>query len=153
MKLTEEQTARLASLADRDGRLLPSAVLADARLESSPLHNLYTWNRNRAAQFYYEVRTREIIASVRIAVTTTNSIIRAPMYLKDTSVEGEGYRSVIALRDDPVNARASLVYTLEIAAGHVRRAYDVAQPLGLAGEVDAILEQLTGLTRRLRDVA
>jgi hypothetical protein len=54
------------------------------------------------------------------------------------------------LRSDPASARQSLIYTLEVAAGHLRRAQDIAQPLGLQGEVDQLLAQVMGVQRLIK---
>lgn len=154
MKLTADQIAHLESLATARGQLAPSIVVEDAKLKSSPLHALFEWNVKKAAYTQWIQQAREIIASVTLVVTTNETTIRVPKYVRDPEANGaEGYRSVTALREDPVNARQSLVYTLEVAAGHLRRAYDLAQPLGLAGEVDTLLEQIAGVQRSLRVAA
>jgi hypothetical protein len=51
------------------------------------------------------------------------------------------------MQRDPAQARESLVYTLETAAGHLRRAYDLAVPLGLSKEIDRLLAQIAGVAR------
>jgi hypothetical protein len=73
--------------------------------------------------------------------------VKSPCYIVDTTVSGDGYRSVAAMKTDTPAARESLVYTLEIAAGHLRRAYDLAGPLGLEREIDALLAQIAGVAR------
>jgi hypothetical protein len=67
--------------------------------------------------------------------------------------EGAGYRSVSALKADPESARKSLVYTLDVAAGHLRRAYDLAGPLGLAVEIEGLVEQVMGVQKKLKTAA
>jgi len=51
------------------------------------------------------------------------------------------------MKGDSESARESLVYTLETAAGHLRRAYDLAGPLGLQKEIDALLQEVAGVAR------
>lgn len=153
MKLTEAQIERLQTLTDAGGRLTPSAVVADAKLKGSPLHALFEWNVKKAAELHWTQRAREIIGAVEIVVNTSETTVKAPMYVRDPEAKGEGYRSVASLAADPVNARESLIYTLTVAAGHLRRAYDLAQPLGLSAEVDAMLGQIAGLQRSLKVAA
>lgn len=153
MKLTEKQIARLHGLTNAHGQITPSAVVADAKRKDSPLHKLFDWDIKRAANKFWTLRARQIIGMVTVVTTTTEAIVRTPFYVKDTTVKGEGYRTVTALRADPIQARASMIYTLEVAAGHLRRAYDLAQPLGLTNEVDALLEKITGLQRALKSAA
>ena len=74
------------------------------------------------------------------------------MLVKDPDTK-DGYRAVTALRENPNSARESLIYALETAAGHLRRAYDLAEPLGLQGEIDRLVEQVAGVQRLLRTAA
>lgn len=154
MKLTTEQVERVKLLATDRGCLTPDVIWQDARSKSSPLHSCFEWNLRKAAEESWRQTAREIIGAVRIVITTQTTTIRAPVYVRDPSVGGDqGYRSVTALRADPPAARASLIYTLETAAGHLRRAMELAQPLGLEQEIDGLLMQITGLQRVLRSEA
>jgi len=153
MKLTEAQIARLHGLASERGELLPSRVVEDAKRKTSPLHTLFEWDVKAAAAIQWIDRAREIIGSVVIVVQRSEYVVKTPAYTRDPDAKGEGYRSVTALRDDPVAARASLRYTLEVASGHLRRAYDLAEPLGLAGEIDKIVEDIMGVQRKISTAA
>ena len=153
MKLTDEQIARIKGLEDARRQLAPDSVVEDAKDKRSPLHALFEWDRSKAARAHWLDRAREIIGAVRVVVTTQDVSIKTPCYVRDPEASGQGYRSVAALRGDPAQARASLVFTLEVAAGHLRRAYDLATPLGLDGDIDAILLQVAGVQRRTKDAA
>jgi len=153
MKLTEKQVARLHSLADKNGRLLPSNVVADAKQKGSPLHALFVWDTKKAAEKHWLQTAREIIGSVTVIYQTNEYTTTGVEYVRDPQAKGEGYRSVTALRDDPVNARESLIYTLEVASGHLRRAMDLAQPLGLSTEIDQLLAQVAGVQRLVKKAA
>lgn len=153
MKLTEKQIARLRSLESKRGELLPSQVVADAKLKSSPLHSLFIWDKDKAAAKHWIQTAREIIGSVTVLHQTTEYTVKASGYVRDPQAKGEGYRSVTALRDDPVNARESLVYTLEVASGHLRRAMDLAEPLGMSKEIDQLLAQVAGVQRLIKQAA
>lgn len=153
MKLTEKQIARLHSLESKRGELLPSQVVADAKLKSSPLHSLFIWDTKAAAEKYWLATAREVIGSVKVIHQTIEHTVESVGYVRDPEAKGEGYRSVMALRDDPVNARESLIYTLEVASGHLRRALDLAAPLGLSTEIDQLLSQVVGVQRLIRKAA
>jgi hypothetical protein len=148
MKLTEEQIARLKTLESERGELVPSRVVEDAKDKASPLHDLFEWNVKKAAHSHWIQRAREVIGAVTVLVTSTSTVIKAPMYVRDTEANGEGYRSVQALRQDPVSARQSLIYTLEVAAGHIRRARDLSHSLGLEREIDELLDRIVGVQQR-----
>ncbi len=147
MKLSAAQLARIKSLENRRGQITAAKVVADARKASSPLHALFNWNIKQAAERWWLQRARVIIGAVTIQVTHQHTAIKAPCYVVDTTVKGDGYRSVAAVKTDTVAARESLVYTLEVASGHLRRALDLAGPLGLAHEIDHLLAQIAGVQR------
>ncbi len=153
MKLTQAQLARIKTLENSKGQLTARRVLDDARHVRSPLHALFNWDVKHAAERWWLHQARLVIGAVSIQVTHHETVIKAPFYVVDTSVKGDGYRSVVALKTDTESARESLIYTLEMAAGQLRRAYDLAAPLGLAKDVDALLAQIAGVTRIVRERA
>lgn len=153
MTLTEQQVQHLNTIATERGELLPSRVVADAKQKDSPLHSMFVWDKSKAAKAHWLDRAREIIGSVTILVQRNEYAIKTAAYVRDPEAKGEGYRSVTALRDDPVNARQSLLYTLEVASGHLRRACDLAEPLGLSGEIDQLLAQVVGVQRLIKKAA
>lgn len=147
MKFTQAQLQRIKALESKAGRLSARRLLADAKSRRSPLHSLFNWNLREVAEKAWLHRAREIIGAVRIQVVHTRATIKAPAYVVDTSVKGGGYRSVIALKEDKASARQSLIYTLETAAGHLRRAYDIAVSMELEAEIDALLLQVASVQR------
>lgn len=150
MKLTAAQVAAIKALETSSGRIAPQAVVKAAKHKASPLHGLFDWNVEAAAGRWWLQRAREIIGAVTVLVVNKETTISAPCYVVDMSVDGAGYRSAVSLKTDPESARDSLVYTLEVAAGHLRRAYDLAGPLGLELEIDALVRQIVGLTGTVR---
>lgn len=153
MTLTLDQIAHVRALEDAQGHITPDIVVADARQKTSPLHELFEWDKSKAAAAYWIWQARTIIGAVHVTVVNETTTVKAPYYVRDPEADGQGYRSVTALRSDPQQARASLTYTLEVAAGHIRRAYDLAEPLGMAGEIDGLLEAVAGVQRALRSAA
>ncbi len=150
MKLTQAQLAHIKTLEDRSGRLTARRLLTDARKSRSPLHSLSVWrgwNMDRLAEKQLLHCAQLVIGAVTVQVTHHDRTIKSVAYIVDTSVKGGGYRSVSALKDDPESARESLIYTLEVASGHLRRAYDLAPPLGLSRQIDALLAQIAGVKR------
>lgn len=155
MKLTDEQVARIKRLETTDGTVTPTRVVDDARADDSPLHDLFEWDDDKAAEAYRLQQARDVIGAVHILVKSETFTYRAPAYVRDPDAEAkaQGYRSVVALAKDPDAARESLIYTLNIAAGHLRRAFDIAQPLGLHAEIDGLLEQVAGVQRSIETAA
>lgn len=153
MKLTQAQLARIKALENPRGQITPRAVVAEAKQPKSPLHPLFNWNVKDAAERWWLQRAREIIGAVTIQVTQNHATIKAPCYVFDTTMSGQGYRNVVALQSDPASARESLVYTLETAAGHLRRAYDLAAPLKMQREIDQLLKAIVGVVRVVQKAA
>jgi hypothetical protein len=153
MTLTNTQIGRLRSLENSHGQITPSQVVRDAKDKRSPLHVLFDWNAKRAAEKHWLWRAREIIGAVTVVVTNETTTIRSPVYVHIPSAKGQGYQTVATLRQKPGQARDSLVYTLEMAAGHVRRALDLAAPLGLQDQIHALLDEIVGVQLVVKRVA
>lgn len=147
IRLTQAQIQTIKALENKRGQIRPRQVVDAARPPRSPLHDLFNWNVQNAADHWWLHQARLVINAVSIQVTTKEFSYKASAYMIDMAVEGSGYRSVAALKADPANARESLVYTLEVAAGHMRRALDLAAPLGLSSEIDDLLRRIAGVQR------
>jgi hypothetical protein len=157
MKLTQAQLAHIKSLEDHKGNLSARRVLEDARKPKSPLHNLSVfggWDRNKASEKHWLHCCQLVIGAVTYQFTHNHKVVKAVAYVVDPAMKsaGGGYRSVQALKHDPPSARESLVYTLETAAGHLRRGYELAVPLGLQREIDSLLVQIAGVQRIVKGV-
>lgn len=149
MRLTEEQIACVQSLEDADGRITPDRVLEEAKRKDSPIHALFDWDKNKAAHNWWLECAREVIGAVRIQVETTEAVYKPQLYMRDPDVSGQGYRSVLVMKRDPVTARQALIGELTRAAGVVHRARELAVALGLNDEVDQMLGQIVGMHARL----
>jgi hypothetical protein len=58
----------IASIEERDGTCHPTAFVAAARPTDSPVHGLFDWDVERAAERHWEDVARHVIRSVRIVV-------------------------------------------------------------------------------------
>ena len=153
MKLTDEQIAHVKRLEDTRGGITPDLVLDDARQKNSPLHDLFDWDKTKAAHNWWLETAREVIRSVHIVVTTTTTTVKTPHYVRDPDATGQGYRSVTALMREPACARQALIHELTRAAGVVTRARELAVTLHLEGEIDDMMERIIGLQRHVESMA
>lgn len=153
MKLTQAQIAAIKALENTRGQIAPRQVVAAARNKRSPLHALFDWDVGTSAEKWWLHQARVILNAVTIQVTTEEFSYKASAYMVDTAVVGQGYRSVVALKGDSESARESLIYTLGVAAGHLRRALDLAAPLGLSKEIDELLLKIAGVSRAIEQKA
>ena len=82
--------------ADHGGELKPEDVVAEARIETSPLHDIFEWDDTEAAHQYRIWQARQLI---RVTVTyLPNGEGKTPMRVfvsltPDRSREGGGYRA------------------------------------------------------------
>jgi hypothetical protein len=153
MTLTQDQIAHVRSLEDGLGNITPDMIVADAKRPDSPLHDLFEWDPNIAAAAHWIQQAREVIGAVRVVIVNQTTTIRVPVYVRDPDATGQGYRSVMALRSEPEKAREALITTLKTAGGHLQRGHELAEVLGLQGEIDELIEQLVGLQRKLTSIA
>jgi hypothetical protein len=153
IRLTQEQIAHIRALENGAGQLTPAQLVADARAADSPLHGLFEWNQKRAAERYWLTRARRILGAVTVVVVHETTTIRAPVYVHLPDGNRQGYQRVSTLREQPTQAREALIAMLETAAGHLRRAVELAGPLGLQGEIDRLLEEIVGVERLIKQAA
>lgn len=154
MKLNEEQIARLKSL-EQNNSITPDVVIEDAKRKDSPLHGLFQWDKNKAALMQWRDTAREIIASVRVQITTRQITLETVTYMQDPDKAGneQGYVRTDALARDPERARQGLIDELTRAAGYVSRCRSLALVLGLEAEIDPLMDRILGLQNRLSAAA
>ena len=136
-----EAIARIRKLEASDGTITPQAVLSDAKDPASPLHEHFEWDDSKAAHAHRINQARELIRSVRLVITNTESVVRRVAYVRDPAkpAHDPGYISTFQLRKSPNEARAALMAELARADNAMQRAKDVAFALGLEREIDAII--------------
>lgn len=71
-RITAEQAERygprLAALQDAEGVIDPASVVEDARRASSPLHDAFEWDNDRAAEKYRLHQARRLLASIEVTI-------------------------------------------------------------------------------------
>jgi hypothetical protein len=146
---------RLRYLADTNGgRLTPEMVVADARDESSPLHEAggFTWDLAKAAERAWLDHARRLIRSVRIVITTETRTIQSIAYVRDPScaADQQGYVSVSKIRTDRDVAAEAMREEVTRAIASATRAAELAVSLGFEFEVEPILAALQKASERLQ---
>ena len=144
--------ARLRALYEKNGkRLTPELVVRDARSPSSPLHGCFEWDDSAAAEAWREQQARTLMRSVVYQVQTETRVVETVQYVRDPKCETHepGYVSVEDLRRRPAQARAALRYECGRVAAYLERVRHLALALGLAEELDTILQELAGIQTEL----
>jgi hypothetical protein len=136
--------------AKHGGRLTPDQVIAAARDKNSPLHSHFTWNMRKAHRERLIEQARELIAMVKVEVTTTYFSAMAPAYVRDprSGPKEQGYISIARLRNDADAAREAVVTEFARAASALARAKHVAMALGLSDHIEEVRQQILSLSER-----
>lgn len=141
----------LLTLADRHGgQLTPELVVEAARPKDSPLHPYITWDARAAAEKQRLYEARRLIRSVRVEIVTVPLLVKAPMFVRDPSVDHQrqGYVSTGRLRTEADQARDVLVAEFTRVLGALRRAKAVAAVLGMDDAVMEIEQRVTAVLGR-----
>jgi len=92
--LTKAQFDSLLKKYKKEGVLTPSGIIKEAKNPKSPLHSLFEWNNNRAAQLYRLTQARSVIRRANINIEKPeNKFVHIPNVKKG---EGE-YKSIKAV--------------------------------------------------------
>jgi hypothetical protein len=148
--------ARLESIARNNGGVLrPFDVVQDARQPDSPLHELFEWDVEEAAQEHWMHTARRIIASVKVNITTETIVLKAPAYVRDPRLHGreQGYLETIKLRTEHEIAKEVLAGEVQNVISALRRARNVAAALDMESEIDRLMEEFLDMRMRLKDAA
>lgn len=142
---------RLGELeAANGGRLTPSIVVLDAKDPASPLHPYFQWDMQKASEAYWIEQARTLITSVTVVMKTDTKTVQVIYYVRDPSAasDEQGYVSVAKLRTEADMAREALVNEFTCVADRLRRARHLAEALGAADEVEALLTSVVGMRDR-----
>ena len=146
-KHTKEMVRRLQVLYRQHGTLTPDLVVTDARDPESPLHADFEWEDSVAAERYRQAQARQLLASVEVLIRVNKVKVATVAYVRDPdkAPREQGYSSVAELREDKERAKAALQYELRRIAALLERARRLALALGLAKEVDSLLDEIEEL--------
>ena len=140
-----EVRARLEEIAAANGGVLtPSAIWQDARGNpDGPLHPLFKWDLQEAAEAYWTEQARAIIRAVRLVVTVEeSSLYPSPAYWTHDPAQKtgeEGYVPLIQVRSDEEKARIVIERECGCALAAIHRARQIAEVLGMRSEVERLL--------------
>lgn len=131
-----EQFEILSKLADR-GKLTPENVLAEARKESSPLHDHFQWDDADAAEKWRLDQASRLIRTFTITVetraqTTSNVTIEVPAFVNLSHAQGPG-----PVKGTPYKPRDQVM-----SSKSMRKAF----VLQIIGTISAVLQRNADVT-------
>lgn len=121
---------------EKKGRLTPTALVDASRRSNAPLHNLFEWDDEKAAEKYRETQAAYLIRSIEVDVSGVSEPVRA---FVSVNVDGESrqYMSVeVAMKSEPTREQVLEDALIELEA--FRRKYKNLNEL--ASVIDAITE-------------
>lgn len=142
----------LIELHRQHGTLTPELVVEDAKQPSSPLHELFEWNTEKAAQAHWHDVARQLIRNVRVTVVNEDRVLKAPYFVRDPSLPHaqQGYTTVERLRTDADMARDAVADECSRAAAAFRRAQEVAVAVGVDDDIEQLLQDTLALGQRVK---
>lgn len=117
---------------ENQGRLKPEDVVNEAKKPSSPLHDYFEWDDEKAANEHRLEQARQLIRSVRVVISEQNVEVRVPAYVRDPSLPQNvtGYVRITALKKEPDLAIEAAIRELKTAESNLERAKSIAVALG-----------------------
>jgi len=154
--ITAADAAYVTTL-EKGGRITAASLLTDAKDPASPLHTLFDWDQERAAEAHWLDRAREILASCRVLVHTTHYVAHVPLYVKDTGVgpTTPGYIRTDLLKENDEAAKKAVLAEVQRSQAMLERTRDVILAVGLEGEyletVQEWIEELRAFAAEVRN--
>lgn len=149
--MRKELVDAIMALEDDEGRLTPDKLVDVAKDPNSVLHDEFPWDDAIAAHKHRLDVARALIRKVEVHIVVNRVKTSVVAYVRDPESPGgvQGYRSVRKLRTEEEVARSALEAEFDAAASRLRRARDLAIALGLEGEIDRYIDELTMLKDRV----
>jgi hypothetical protein len=152
MTMTDAGQAILEAIQAKHGKVTADLVVEDARDPDHPWHAKLNWDNEAAGHHWRLMQARTLIRSVRYERRTETRILHSPAYIRDpdAAADEQSYVSVVSLRSDEDRARSALLAEFSRVSSALRRAREIADVLGMDGEVLAMLTNVEGLRETLR---
>lgn len=131
----DAQTAgeELARIRDERGSVRPIDVVDEARPEDAPLHPVFEWDDQAAAESWRKEQARHLIRSVH--VVTTSDQAPAPVYVNVVNEEGEReYQPISVVVRQPDRFQVALTEARARVASAAKAVQDL---LSAASEAEA----------------
>jgi len=150
--LSKEKRDFIQSLADENGHIEPSTVIAAARPPGSVIHDDFEWDLERAALNDWTETARRLIRFVKLQVIIERETVVAPLYVSDPVRPSKSKRFVdltVAAQQTDI-AQQILMDELDRIVAQIRRAQEIAKVLGAWAQEYLVvaLENVTELKTR-----
>ena len=109
---------------------------------NSPLHAYFEWDNTIAGTRYRLQQARELIRTVKFKLEIEETIVRLPVYIRDSSSSKNvgGYTKLSEIKT--VNSKkAALIQEIDAAISHLRRAGNISVFLDDSKMIHSTLEK------------
>lgn len=120
-------------ITSNEGYCAPARLVDAARKDTSPIHNLFTWDNKVAADKWRTHEARQIINALTVTMQMNGEQVSAPAFLSvghvvATQDAGEGYRPLsVVISDDAFAREAMADVVMRLRA--IRRRYETIEAL------------------------
>lgn len=137
---------RELQLASPDGLLRDADVVEAAKDPEDVLHLEFPWDDAQAAHAHRLQIARRLIRSVKYEEVVTRTEFKTPNYVRVTLPQATGYMPITRVRSDREIALSVIREEVKRARAALERARNIADAVGLRGELEELLERLVNLT-------
>lgn len=135
--------AAVKAAANGSGIVTPDALVAAARAPDHPLHQLFEWRDDIAAQKHRVDQARTLIRSVvYVGRDADNKRVTSIAYVHRPGSLEQGYIPVQAVEKDRLLAYSVVMSELQRCEAAVNRARNLADVFGLQDDLDGMLSEI-----------
>ena len=126
---------------EKKGKLTPTALVDASRRSNAPLHNLFEWDNEKAAEKYRETQAAYLIRSIEVVVTGVSEPVRA---FVSVNIDGESrqYMNVeTAMKSEPTRDQVLSDALIELES--FKRKYSNLKELAsVISAIDELIEKV-----------
>jgi hypothetical protein len=150
---SEVRRAAIEALEDSSGIVTPERVVDAARDPDHPLHDCFDWDMERAAREHWLDTARSLIREVKIRVRIERRVITSVAYVRDPRLPARqaGYVALTEAARRHDLSRDVLEAELDRCTAALTRARAVASVLGMAADLEDLLEATTQIRQRAQE--
>lgn len=134
----------------KNGRLMAPDVVEAARPKGSPLHDCFTWDRNKGFEKNLLVEAAQLIAEYKVVIMVGDKAIKTRHFVSVSSDRntGGGYRIIADVLDDATMKQQLLADALSKLAAFQQRYQQVTELVGVFAAIDEVRSRYEAKKKR-----
>jgi hypothetical protein len=149
--LSEDAKQFIRELVNENGEITPQDLVEAARDDNTPIHGLFNWDDESAANEQRLNTARTILRRVTFARTTRSITLKVPAYIRNPNALArvQSYKLIEKIEQRSEEAREVLAMELKRIMGAIDRGRAIAGVLDLGDYFDEMLEMAQTVERIL----